>query len=1089
MEDLYSNLDNYDDVNAVDELKNENRELKLKLEECSKTMNQLQKDFDKLNSEYKKLEINYSSLLKTARAEIERKTQLITNLNKEKDMIVIKAMQGGCRSILKNLNKPAHNFNKNDVKPKCEENKDILDKNRASLSGGSREGSRESPMLLMKDNSIAPSTNRSSSSEHNLRQLDDGYKKENMLKSTQNQKHNIDKPKSMKISDRRKSMPVFSNGEEPTSEEDIAKDDCTNTRERYKYQDYDNDSHNLQYMGSKGGQRTSRFEQYSREPTQMYNRGKDRYNPHFDKYKSYNQNYDNYSPERGRQWQQRGNDYSHRSEHYRQRELGSPPRNKYGRSKSRDRRHRDNNRWDRYEENYDAGNIREPDLKRRRMDSGNSEWERRDQAVERMSYRPSEYRPDVASGDHGSCQSPDYDQIESNLNHHSIKEIKNTATVQLEDPRINSNKYSLKESERGVYIATVDKNVDIIPVDKTLWGFEKVEVPEALKTNVWKEPASEDIVNYIYTDIDDPAIISSTKCSKDEDIAIPETLRNPGGQNVCRKEHSTSDITEQKSQKTNVTAFKSIPNDYKIPKKSTTDKKSITSVQEKLIKKDYNYSNKNVILSKDSHVSKKEVFEDKNKLKTQPKLAPVQHNVEGDLELSDEASDDELQITCKQNDKLTLVSDNENDRDDGSREKDIKQNDKPQIKDIMTITEDNNGLTRKKNSKDHISGNTEPIKASIENNEKIQVHADKKKLCHEEASNKKLESCKKKTSKKKHDGKTPENKDVKIIEKTNQSPEIEAKEKKKREKRKRLSSKETVQEKQESKVAHTNTGDDDDKPTGSKPHNKFTELFGDSSSLITPEDLNLPTKFEINVERNDNNYASLFENTQDAIDINVREIKEVSKTGNSNKEVLANVEALEIEEDPQKTLNKKSLFEINDDHPVANMFENLKPANIDDELGIVKTVVISTGTQPCIKENNKKQRNTTEDEPNNIKTVVIPTTHTGIRPCMDEKNTNQTNLTVVDSNQAKETEEVVKQQPLAIPKFDSLQLKAVATSTPNKMQHDLPVATTSVPNDDNLNNDSNISYSASLATTNVEANSDAPDVRIFIKRRRKIKKV
>lgn len=40
-------------------------------------------DFDKLSGEFKNLERNYSSLLKTARAEIERKTETIKNLNLE----------------------------------------------------------------------------------------------------------------------------------------------------------------------------------------------------------------------------------------------------------------------------------------------------------------------------------------------------------------------------------------------------------------------------------------------------------------------------------------------------------------------------------------------------------------------------------------------------------------------------------------------------------------------------------------------------------------------------------------------------------------------------------------------------------------------------------------------------------------------------------------------------------------------------------------------------------------------------------------------------------------------------------------------
>lgn len=50
---------------------------------CTLIIQNILQDFDKLNTEYKKLEFNYSSLLKTARAEIERKGEIIKNLNTE----------------------------------------------------------------------------------------------------------------------------------------------------------------------------------------------------------------------------------------------------------------------------------------------------------------------------------------------------------------------------------------------------------------------------------------------------------------------------------------------------------------------------------------------------------------------------------------------------------------------------------------------------------------------------------------------------------------------------------------------------------------------------------------------------------------------------------------------------------------------------------------------------------------------------------------------------------------------------------------------------------------------------------------------
>ncbi|KAI8428654.1 hypothetical protein MSG28_007384 [Choristoneura fumiferana] len=93
MEDIYDDLENFNDVNVVNELRAENDELKQKLAQYADSMTALQKDYDNLSAELKKLETNYSSLLKSARAEIKRKTDMIKNLNIEKDMLVLKQFQ------------------------------------------------------------------------------------------------------------------------------------------------------------------------------------------------------------------------------------------------------------------------------------------------------------------------------------------------------------------------------------------------------------------------------------------------------------------------------------------------------------------------------------------------------------------------------------------------------------------------------------------------------------------------------------------------------------------------------------------------------------------------------------------------------------------------------------------------------------------------------------------------------------------------------------------------------------------------------------------------------------------------------------
>ncbi|XP_047514684.1 uncharacterized protein LOC125055953 isoform X4 [Pieris napi] len=117
MENIYDDLENYEEANIIEDLKNENSELKKKLEQYTSTINQLQvnifQDFENLSSEYKKLELNYSSLLKTARAEIERKTNMITQLNVEKDMMVIQTFQNKGRQCFKKVTCNKETISKN----------------------------------------------------------------------------------------------------------------------------------------------------------------------------------------------------------------------------------------------------------------------------------------------------------------------------------------------------------------------------------------------------------------------------------------------------------------------------------------------------------------------------------------------------------------------------------------------------------------------------------------------------------------------------------------------------------------------------------------------------------------------------------------------------------------------------------------------------------------------------------------------------------------------------------------------------------------------------------------------------------------
>lgn len=112
--------------------------------------------------------------------------------------------------------------------------------------------------------------------------------------------------------------------------------------------------------------------------------------------------------------------------------MKSPPMDKYDPSKSRNRRYREKDyEWDcdnynvKHSRNdYDSEErayLKEPDFKRRRIESTSTDTERFDRFVDRKSLKQSEYNLDVYQDNRTSCQSPDYDQIESSLPQHFTK--------------------------------------------------------------------------------------------------------------------------------------------------------------------------------------------------------------------------------------------------------------------------------------------------------------------------------------------------------------------------------------------------------------------------------------------------------------------------------------------------------------------------------------------------------------------------------------------------------------------------------------------------------------------------------------------
>lgn len=247
---------------------------------------------------------------------------------------------------------------------------------------------------------------------------------------------------------------------------------------------------------------------------------------------------------------------------------------------------------------------------------------------------------------------------------------------------------------------------------------------------------------------------------------------------------------------------------------------------------------------------------------------------------------------------------------------------------------------------------------------------------------------------------------------------------------------------------------------------KFSELFGDSSSLVSPEDLGL-----VPAVVPQENYVAMFEDAQDAIDMNsIRapvavestEIHQKTDTQSNFGMNFENIKTQVITDEPkiihQKPVNEESLQA--ESILIQNIYQNLQPEITPKEMDTEKTIIISTGMQP---------------------------------QCTLEAT--EANPTVNDSSEG----DLHVMQCVKPTVLKDMVMKALATSTPQKIWQQNTVQTELDPTMPNSKCDSNESQDASGDKTSGIDNSDnmhtsrtngadEPDVRIFVKRRRKVLK-
>lgn len=1005
MEDIYGDLENYNEVNALEELQSENRELKGKLDEYSTAMDKLQKDFDKLSSEYKKLECNYSSLLKTAQAEIERKTKIIKDLNIEKDLLVINSLKNGNKRVLniRNLAFRCQYSGKHE-KPNTYPQKTSRPKATKSTEEIKEVNYKKdlSPILKTKISSTGST---------------DGNVSRDVSESKENVTHAVESEKSsqkpLHIRNRRKSMPT------ERFEEDLD----GHMSEQYRRKAPET------VIANKNAQDINYNDRYNRTSEQIY-KNEMYYEPSRDTYRSRSsKHYDNgnykgkdkydssrrrrfYSPEtRNRYPREYRDDHYNRIDH-RDRKLENTPveyQKDYRKTNKIYPHDYDRYKWDRQavKHKIPTNDYDEPYSKKQRNEAYQS-YKRQEVEEKRRYEKEYKEHQDIAEtfeelqSQYTSCQSPDFDY---NIDYtEPIKEIMNTAVVQLEDPRISSSNYELKTLEGKEFLSTkTDIKIKFKVIKQSDWGVEKVSMPEELI----RCPSDEQLIKELYTDFDNPVTRISMDNEPHEDNVDRETETNQcrDGKTVC-SETKKKKTPEMKIK--NLTMSQPASNNYNVSKVKEVNMDSTphtsSAIQEQ---------GKSLGILENLHAIKdgNKNYKEKIKIHEFP-IRPIEKEEDRKSKID---SFNELEFTCgfmntsKSFNQTTVIGIVEGDLElsdetcDNMEDQKVSLHDKKdyQAESIIENVQSSEKLVAEKPGTD--------LNATIDFvGEKLEEREDKNVTAKEnvEVLSNITKKEKPKKKKQKDGNETYNNSEVHNTEKT----------------------------KCKSKA----------KPKQIKT--KFHDLFGDSTSLITPEDLGLITnKTQV---QNSTNYVPIFEDATDGI-----ELQEANKIAVENLNEVS-IEGLNKMTTETMEFNKIEIMSNEPEKAIANLIampttetcdsnENINLHPTENESDVVKTVIISTGVQPIV----------LTDVLESIE--PFPTNNQG---------------TVVEKN-------------------SGTLLNALATSTPYKSAQILsdpaPIVT---ENSVNSNNSESMNTATVLETSGSETVSqkDVPDVRIFLKRKRKI---
>ncbi|XP_022118954.2 uncharacterized protein LOC110995877 isoform X2 [Pieris rapae] len=974
MENIYDDLENYEEANIIEDLKNENSELKTKLEQYSSTINQLQIDFENLSSEYKKLELNYSSLLKTARAEIERKTNMISQLNLEKDMMIIQTFQNNGRRCFTKVTCNNKATSKNTEIDSRYRTEDIHCKSVGKRKSG----------LCTKD----------------IKENVWDSKQKTFSKNTPNFKESIPSQFKNRCDEEQVHL----------SKEQRLRDDEALGKKSSKIKN----SHTI-------------------EGKQLYHQSVST--------RSDNDRYSDYLY-RQRERARHRRDSPQRISRHRSR---SPPADRISRHKSQDRRRQYESEHSAHHDKILADQTEQPILKHKllphseepsqkkiRVDSYGTYAisERSCGDSELISFGEALMAPDDPLG---SCQSPDY--LHCDADHASVKEIIHTATTPQADPRITSKKY-IVQTENGKEVLKSHSSSEFFlqRVNPSLWGVPKVIVPDALL----QKPSVQCLQGNLQT------LPESNKIGLSISLNPPRDDRNSSIVKVNSNGFLTKTISIA-SESPEVNIIKA----SKPPQYSTnnTDFPSLLTNACKAMQESANTSKNKLPFINDTELSQ---------------LVSIE-TIEGDLLLSDEGSDNADRTSAADKTTIIKIKNTKTDNNTFTYQSSSNCGENKMISDMITnknvefdskIPEDqeNNFL----NLPDTEVPSKDPVKSlqNENNRSKIDIISKNSDISLESSRAEKSLSNKQQSKLGKNatcNGEldqvsdinecfnvTVKNNKIPLVlpgnlksetgseDSTDTSTKIEKSKKYQEAKQKERSDKQSKghfsNKKHKKKKLDETKLKESDKITlkntkividtvAPDSHRKFCDLFGESSnSLIMPEDLGI--RSEEATESLKIKFASNCTDTQNAVDrVEIDPNPGPSLIKKSTVDTRVDV-CMTAGEQLTNGIGSPQLTTLRSEN--VNLFENIKPAISTDSPDVV---TISTGVQSKLLEGD-----IVEDIPKNISIETA-------RP-----------------------------------------LTALATSTPLKDQKCVPA-------------------SQPVKDTVRDVVGDVPDVRIFVKRRRKIKKL